>query len=616
MPQRRIIGFVTLTAALGLGVFLLPAAAAMLWGTIGAASVTAVAYGIRRHRPARPAPWLLLGSGLAVLAAGDVAYAVAATSSGQVATLLADGLYVALFPLLTAALVQLTRSSAVIRDRSGLTDLLAVVLAVGLVGWTQVVAPALPGTELSRVEQCVLVSHVLGALLVLVVMVRLAVAAPRNVAVLLLAVGAAGLLAADTAYAVAELGSGWRPGGPAELGWLVHYLAWGAAALHPSMTRLTARVDVPPDETAGTRVGLVALAGLTAAVVLFAEAVAGAVLDGVVIAVVAGLSTVLVVTRVVDARNKHRHAVRRERHLRETCTSLVGATGSAQVGEALRVMVAQMMPAGTPHRLVFALYRPPGRRTDDIDFVWSPRVDLDQPLPTNNTRRRSLLLETRLLPAVLVEPLGGLPATIVASLTPGAEPVVGRAGAALLVAADRDTLAASRDVIEVAAGQATLALQRLAVTGAAHRQDRDRYLDLVAGNTNDGVLIVGDDDRVNYANPALWRILGIESQAFATWRDIIHPDDHDQVDRALGGVRADDDPAGTVVQWTLRRADRSRVLVEVKCRPLRAEPGPPGVSITLRDVTDERRREWDLLRRRLETTAPGLNRRSLRRRFR
>ncbi|MFI6761880.1 PAS domain-containing protein [Micromonospora sp. NPDC050417] len=615
MAERRTIGFVALTAALGFGVLVFPSAAPVLWGMIGAASTAAVGYGLRRHRPARPAPWLLFGAGLAVLAAGDVTYAVVSAGVGRDAGLVAEWFYVGNFPLLAAGLVQLTRRSAVLRDRSGLTDLLAVVLALGLVGWTQLVAPALPGSGLSPVEQCLLASHILGDLLALVVMLWLAVAAPRNASVLLLTVGVAGLLTADIAYAIARVGPGWYPGGPAELGYLVFYLSWGAAALQPSMTRLTERAEPASEETAATRVGLVALTSLAAPVVLLIEAAAGVVVHGVMIAVVAGFTTTLVVVRVVDARNKHRQALRRERHLRETCTSLVAATGSAQVGEALRALVTQVMPDGTPHRIVFALYRP-GPRAGDLDFAWSPRVELDHPLPTEGSRRRSLLVETRLLPSVLIEPLGGLPATIVASLAPGAEPVVGGADAALLVAADRDVLVASRDVIEVAAGQATLALYRIEVTGAANRRDREHYLDLTAGSTTDGVLIVGDDDRVGYANPAIWRILGIESRVFATWRDIVHPDDHEQVERTLRAVRAAVDPPGLGVQWTLRRADGSRVVVEVDCRPLGAEPGPPGVAVTVRDVTDERRREWDQLRRRLETTAPGLNRRSLRRRFR
>ncbi|MFK3984726.1 PAS domain S-box protein [Micromonospora sp. NPDC050397] len=614
MPERRLSGFVLLTSLLGIGVLALPSASAILWGAIGVASVTAIAYGIHRHRPSRSAPWLLFGAGLAVQATGDVIYAIGSTATSATLGMIADWLYAAVFPLLAAGLVQLTRGSALLRDRSGLTDLLAVVLAVGLVGWTQLVAPALSGSGLSTVQQCLLACHILGDLLAMVVMVRLAVAAPGNPAVLLLAVGASGLLCADIAFAVLQLGPGWQPGGPAELGYLVYYLAWGAAAMHPSMTRLTTRLEPPPDETATTRVGLVALTSLAAPLVLLVEALAGVVLHGVMIAVVAGFTTVLVVVRVVDARNKHGHAVRRERHLRETSTNLVAATGSAQVGDALRVMVTEMMPAGTPHRMVFALYRP-NRRPGDLDFVWSPRVELDQPLPTH-AFRRSLLIETRLLPAVLAEPLGGLPATIVASLTPNAEPLIGRGAAALLVAADRDTLVASRDVIEVAAGQATLALHRLEVTGAAHRRDRDRYLDQVAASTSDGVLIVGDDDRISYANPQVWHILGIESQVFVTWRDLVHPDDHQQIDRTLRGVRGPEEPSGVDVQWTLRRADGTRVLVEVTCRPLPTDPGPPGVAITLRDVTDERRREWDVLRRRLEKTAPGLNRRSLRRRFR
>ncbi len=52
-------------------------------------------------------------------------------------------------------------------------------------------------------------------------------------------------MASDVAFGLLQLYGSFRPGTAADLGWAVFYAAWGAAALHPSMTTLT-RAHHPP----------------------------------------------------------------------------------------------------------------------------------------------------------------------------------------------------------------------------------------------------------------------------------------------------------------------------------------------------------------------------------
>jgi len=47
--------------------------------------------------------------------------------------------------------------------------------------------------------------------------------------------GLVALLAADTVYGLSLLGGGWDAGGPVDATWIVFYLGFGLAALHPSM---------------------------------------------------------------------------------------------------------------------------------------------------------------------------------------------------------------------------------------------------------------------------------------------------------------------------------------------------------------------------------------------
>ena len=78
---------------------------------LGAGSCLAIVAGLRRHRPSRIGPWLLLAGAIASLAVGDVFYAV---DLG----LAAERLYLSMFVLVAAALLQFTRGGSLLGDRA------------------------------------------------------------------------------------------------------------------------------------------------------------------------------------------------------------------------------------------------------------------------------------------------------------------------------------------------------------------------------------------------------------------------------------------------------------------------------------------------------------------
>ncbi|WFE21951.1 PAS domain-containing protein [Solwaraspora sp. WMMD937] len=625
MPRRVLTGYLAVQAVLGAAVFEAPAAAAVWWGAIGVVSVAAVGWGIHRHRPPRRLPWLLLAGGAGALAVGDVHYELSrrtAGAVGEVLSLIADAAYLATFGLLAAGVLSLTRTTVSLRDRSALLDTLVLVVVTGLVTWTLVVGPAVTDVDLPAVEKALLAVHGLGGVLVVVVMLRLAVAAWRDPTVIGLAVGAAGMLTADVWYAAAELNAGWQPGHPAELGWYVFYVSWGVAALHPNMARLATRSDPGPDDVAAMRVGLLTITCLTVPFLLVIQAFAAEpaeLPDGLVTAAAAGLTTMLAVTRVVDSVAGHRAAVHRERSLRRVGTRLLSATTIAQVAEMVRRSVGELLPAGTDHQVLFAVRRPvagAGGEPPDPEPVadWQPQVVVDDPLPVAAARRRTRIMPIRLLHPDLADRLAPAPAALVAGLA--APTPSGGTGTALLVGAADGVLAASRDAIEVVAAQAALALHRIAATEDAARRDRDRYFNLVAGTVGDAVVIVGADDRIRYASPPCSRLFGVEPAVLADWRDLVHPADQAQVSRTLGAAGDRDDGSAVGDRWVLRRPDGSHVLLEVRCRDLRRVPGVRGLVLTFSDLADQRHRDSELALRRIDRSAPGQNRRSLRRRFR
>ena len=55
----------------------------------------------------------------------------------------------------------------------------------------------------------------------------------RGPSAILLVVGSLGLMTSDIAYLTVRLYGTWHVGSPADLGWVVFYISWACAALHP-----------------------------------------------------------------------------------------------------------------------------------------------------------------------------------------------------------------------------------------------------------------------------------------------------------------------------------------------------------------------------------------------
>jgi PAS domain S-box-containing protein len=604
------------------------------WILFGTVSVAAVLYGVHRHRPVRIGPWLLLAGALAALAVGDVLYAYGARTG-------ADLCYYGMFVLVATSLLQFTRRGTVLVDRARLIDLLAFGCAAMLVVWVFVIGDN--GT-LGRISA----ADVIGGLLLVGVGVRLTLAAHGNRSAALLTLGAAGMLAGDIAYPLA-------PGRPAEIGYVVLYLAWGAAALHPSMARLTEPAPPRPAPWRGRSAALLAVSVATPPVVLLVEALSGGVRNGVVIAVAGAITLLLTFTRLADSVAQSSQALNRECGLREATAALVSAADLPAVDEAVRAAVGRLMPPQAVRRIVFA--------TDDRQLA------LEALPTTDNGRRprswwvttgrdgRSGLLRSRVAlsaarvtsrpspPAARATSRPSPPATHATSRpsppathatsrpsppAPGAaapaddeatlvcplwlEPlaVARPSGGALVLVGRRDVLAATRDALEVLAGQAALALDRISLVEAVGRRDSDLYLRAVIRNTADIMLVIDDDQRVRYASPALRTLLGVEDlPPLTTLSDLVHPDDRIQVRQALLNE------GDGVVYCALRRPDETQVLVEATYRDLREDRLVQGFVVTMRNVSKRHRADEQVpMLEHVDELPAWVNRRSARHKFR
>jgi PAS domain S-box-containing protein len=512
---------------------------AIEWILLGSASTAAIIVGVWWRRPARFGPWLLLAGSTACLGVGDVFYAFGLMST-------AEYFYLAMFVLVAAALVQFTRGGSVLVDRARLIDLLAWACAALLVIWVFIVGSSHALGKISAAD-------VIGDLLLTGVALRLVAAVGRNPSAKLLLAGAGGMLVSDVVYPLA-------PNHLTESGFVVLYVGWGLAALHPSMTGLTQPMPPQPSPWKGRWAVLLGVSVATPPVVLLYEAISGPVRDGVVIAVAGAITLTLAITRLADSVNLSGQALNRERGLRTASAALVAAADPPAVDEAVRAAVAQLMPASSVHKVVFA--------ADDRQLTVEALPVTAAPAEKSGSRSW-WLKDAPSDVATLVCPLWLEPLAVA---RPG--------GGALVLTGRRDELTMARDALEVLAGQAALALDRINLVEAVGRRDSDLYLRAVIRNTADMMLVIDEDQRIRYASPALRELLGEqELSPLATLQDLVHPDDRGQVRRALLS-----EGDGTVF-CALRRADQTQVYTEITYRDLRADRLVQGFVVTLRDVT-------------------------------
>ncbi|MFG1609366.1 PAS domain-containing protein [Actinoplanes sp. NPDC049265] len=508
---------------------------ALEWIILGAGSAAAIAIGVCRHRPARIGPWFLLAGSVLLLAIGDAALAL---DHGQ----LAEVCYYGMFALVACGLLQFTRGGAILVDRARLIDLLAFSCAALLVVWVFVIGGTGQIGQISAAD-------VIGDLLLIVVSVRLLMATGRNVAAILLLVGAVGMLGSDIAWGLAE--NWWT-----ESGYRVLYLAWGASALHPSMSRLTVPMPTRPSPWRGHWAALLGISVATPPAVLMIEALSGDVTDGLLIAIAGAITLTLTITRLADSVAQNSRALLRERTLREASAALVAAAGPDEVDRAVRAAIDGLMPAAALHKVVFAM--------DDRQLT----MEAVPPAGTDPRGRSWWVQDSDNDDATLVCPLWLEPLAV-------ARP----SGGALVVAGHREDLTATQDALEVLAGQAALALDRITLVEAVGRRDSDLYLRAVVRNTAELMLVIDEDQRIRYASPALRDLIGVdELPPLATLTELVHPDDRTQVRQAL-----QDDGDG-VLFCSLRRPDERQVLVEATYRDLRDDRLVQGYVVTMRHV--------------------------------
>ncbi len=225
-----------------------------LYSGVSVVVILAILHGIRAHRPANRLPWSLLAAGLTISLAGDIAFDIYADVAGSVPfPSFVDGLYLAFYPVLFLMLGSML--AALGRpDRTAWVDASIWTIGAATLLWEPLIEPVVVRSDGSPFAVTVALLYPLLDLGLLLMVLRMLVGrASVNPSYLLLVGALVTLVGVDTAYGMQEAIGSYVPGGPLDVGWLLVDLMFGAAALHPSMTRLTERMQRPPGSSTHRR---------------------------------------------------------------------------------------------------------------------------------------------------------------------------------------------------------------------------------------------------------------------------------------------------------------------------------------------------------------------------
>jgi signal transduction histidine kinase len=271
-----------------------PAAQDVIYGTIGAVAAIAIAAGTQLNRPARPLPWWLFAGGTALFAVGDD---ISNALNDPPVPSVADAFYLAGYPLLAIGLFLLLFESGYQRRLAAIGDAAILTLAFALVQWVFVLDAVVDGPGSAGARAVSALYPFMDIVLLAGLAGFFVTAAWRTASFTLLVASVALLLAADEVFAIGSYESGSWP----DVVWLLSYLLWGAAALHPSMRLLShpARRSRERLQISAGRSALLMAALLTAPAVLLVQHLRGIAAPIVPVVIAASLISILVVLRLL-----------------------------------------------------------------------------------------------------------------------------------------------------------------------------------------------------------------------------------------------------------------------------------------------------------------------------
>ncbi len=274
---------------------------------IGLSAVVAIVIGVYLYRPRAASAWLLLAAGQLAFVVSDALFAYQEyVAHASPFPSIADVCNLSGYPLLWAGLALLIRARAPRRNWAAVIDAAAITTSLTLISWLVVISPIAQDMTMTPTAMFISLAYPVGDLLLLATALRISMgASKRPPAYLLLAGGIVLLLVADSAYLGATHTGSYVNGGIIDFGWLASYVLLGAAALHPSMKKLSMPVSERLPRLTPLRLALLTCASIATPAMLAAQYLRGASLELPVVTGSSALLFVLVIARLVMLARGH-----------------------------------------------------------------------------------------------------------------------------------------------------------------------------------------------------------------------------------------------------------------------------------------------------------------------
>ena len=587
----------------------------------------AIVIGVFRNGSAKRAPWFLIAAANLTGALGLLTARVQRTVTGAPLPFpsAANVVYLLEYPLFVAGLVLFIRARWAERDLRGVLNAVTLTVGLGLLAWLFLLVPDATNPSLSWPQRFVSVAYPVGDLIILMMLARLlAPGMEPGAAAVLITVGTIAGIGSDVAYDLIKNSGNQHGGTLLSVGWLICYIAWGAAALLPSMTRLTQPTGRRLSDRAMSTVALLVVASLIPPVFLFVHAWQRR--DGVegVIAIACGVLYLLMLTRLWDVAYSHRHSLVRERTLRVASAALAAAGSIEEVARAVRDAAATLMPGVPADRAAILSVRdgdrlrrvrlgesagPPGRG-DPVEF-WLGLSDGPVPRLVSLEEIRAVRREAGVsVPRYPAD--AGYDAALLCPLTLKDRPVGDPFLGVLIFYGDHRVLVDRSAALEILADQTALAAERVLLSKEVVRQRGEALFRTLVQDASDVILILGDDRRIRYATPSAADIFGDVVVENSLLVNLVAPGTREDVDRVLDlmfTLSAGALSPGYLLQ--IQRLDGRAAVIEVRGSDLRNDETVDGLVLTVRDVTEQHQLAEELTYRAFHDALTGLPNRTL-----
>ena len=226
-------------------IFLLPQYHVYLWGLLGLGSVAAIVVGVARNRPGHALAWFCVASRRLDIRIRrhHLRRPDRVPSPVQPFPVSRRCLLHGTYPLLGCRADRRwsAHAGAATATRARCWTPSSSPSGLAVLSWIYLIQPYVRADDMTPAPKMISIAYPLGDILILCVLVRLVFGGEtRNTSRASLDDGRRWACSlADCAYGWIQLHGSWKVGGPTDLGWVLFYVCWGAAALHPAMRELT-----------------------------------------------------------------------------------------------------------------------------------------------------------------------------------------------------------------------------------------------------------------------------------------------------------------------------------------------------------------------------------------